>query len=166
MTRWDRIAALLLLGFAAYTAIAAREMGYLQGRIPGPGFLPLWIGVALGVAALAILAGSRESREETPPTATAPRTDDAGHAAAGETPPAAGRFGPTLALIAITVAAVALIERAGMMAALALMLLGLVRILGGAWRTAVLTAVGLPAAFHLVFALWLKVPLPRGPWGF
>ena len=53
-----------------------------------------------------------------------------------------------------------------MSAALGLLLLGLVRIFGASWRMAVLTAVGLPLAMHVVFGLWLKVPLPRGPWGF
>jgi uncharacterized protein (DUF58 family) len=53
-----------------------------------------------------------------------------------------------------------------MLAAICLMLLALARILGATWRTAVLTATGLPLALYVIFALWLKVPLPRGPWGF
>lgn len=58
---WDRLVALLLLAFAVYTIAAARQTGYLQERIPGPGFAPFWIGVGLAVAALAVLAGTRKS---------------------------------------------------------------------------------------------------------
>ncbi len=147
MTTWDRLVALLLLVFAAYTIAAARAMTYMQGRVPGPGFMPFWIGVGLAVAALMVLAGSgrRRSREETP---------------------AGGQGVTVVAIIAVTVAGVALIAPLGMAAALGLTLLPLVRLLGATWRTAALTAVGLPLALHLLFAVGLKIPLPRGPWGF
>ncbi len=153
---WDRLAALLLLAFAVYIVAVARQLTYMQGRVPGPGFAPFWIGVGLGVAALAILAGSwREARSGRP----------AGVQAEEEPLPLARPL-TLVAIGAVTIAAVALIERVGMLTALALVLLALGRILGGSWRAAVLTAIGLPLFFHLLFALWLKVPLPRGPWGF
>lgn len=153
---WDRLVALLLLVFAVYIVAVARQLTYMQGRVPGPGFAPFWIGVGLGVAALAILAGSwREVRSGRP----------AGVQAEEEPLPPARPL--TLAAVgAVTIAAVALIERVGMLTALALVLLALGRILGGSWRAAVLTAIGLPLFFYLLFALWLKVPLARGPWGF
>ncbi len=69
-------------------------------------------------------------------------------------------------IAAVTVAAVALIAPLGMLAALGLLLLVLARILGATWRTAAQTAVALPLALHVVFGVWLKVPMPRGPWGF
>lgn len=150
---WDRLVALLLLAFAVYTIAAARQMGYLQGRIPGPGFAPFWIGVGLAVAALAVLAGTR--RDGEPPEPGTPPEPDA-----------PGRPATLLAVAAVTVAAVALIGTLGLLAALGLMLLAQVRIFGGSWRTALLTAIALPLAFHLLFALWFKVPLPPGPWGF
>lgn len=141
----DRIAALLLLIFAVYTMAAARDMGFARGRIPGPGFAPFWIGLALAVASIAILAGSRRQARQV-----------------GSSTPAS----TAIALAAVTVAAVALIGPLGMLAALALMLVIMTRLLGAAWRTSVVTAVALPVALHLVFGVWLKVPLPGGPWGF
>ena len=125
-------------------------MTYAQGRTPGPGFAPFWIGLGLAAAALAVLVRREPARAGQPPAQV----------------PARGGVGTMLAIAALTVLSVALIERVGMTAALALLLLGLVRVFGGPWRTAVLTAVALPAFLSLLFGRWLQVPLPRGPWGF
>ena len=153
---WDRAVALLLLAFAAYIIAVAQRLTYMQGRVPGPGFAPFWIGVGLGVAALTILAGSWREARSGRPAGVQPEEEPL--------PPA--RPLTLVGIGAITIAAVALIDRIGMLTALSLMLLVLVRILRGSWRAAVATAVGLPLLFYLLFALWLKVPLPRGPWGF
>lgn len=147
---WDRLVAVLLLVFAVYTMAAAREMGFMRGRIPGPGFAPLWIGAALAVSALAILAGSLRGRQA------------AGKISA-ETP---GAGLTALGMTAVTIAAILLVEPLGLIASIGLLLLGLVRLMGGSWSSAALTAVGLPFVLYLVFGLWLRVPLPRGPWGF
>ncbi len=155
--RWDRLAALLLLIFALYVIVEARKLSYTQGRVPGPGFAPFWIGVGMGVAALAILAETWRPRPgyraEPVPQPELP-------------PPQRVGWGTPLAMVAAMVAAVASAERLGILTALGLMLLVLVRILRGSWWAAVATALGLPLLFYLLFALWLKVPLPRGPWGF
>jgi putative tricarboxylic transport membrane protein len=148
----DRSVAAILLLFAAYTIAAARDMSYMQGRAPGPGFAPFWIGVALALASLTILLRR--------PERTAPAMDRS------PGPAAAGSASTFLTMIAVTVVAVVLVERLGMIAALALLLAGLVRLLGGSWRSAGLTAVILPMGLYALFGRWLQVPLPRGPWGF
>ena len=150
----DRFAALVLLLLSLYTIAAARDMSYMRGRIPGPGFAPFWIGLSLAVASIAILVGSR--RQQRP----------AHEAEAGERHDAGSSASVVVAVAAVTVAAVALIGPLGIVAALALMLVIMTRLLGADWRTSVATAVALPVALHLVFGVWLKVPLPRGPWGF
>src|SRR3970282_23669 len=113
---WDRLAALLLLAFAVYIVAVARQLTYMQGRVPRPGFAPFWIGVG---------PGGRQEEEPPPPA----------------------RSLTLVAIGAVTIAAIALIERVGMLTALALVLLALGRILGGSWRAAVLTAIGLPLFF-------------------
>jgi putative tricarboxylic transport membrane protein len=128
-------------------------MSYMQGRAPGPGFAPLWIGVGLALAALAILV-------RRPPRVA--RAAEAPRAA-----PVAGATASTLlAMTGVTVLAVAVVEPLGMIVALAILLVGLVRIFGGSWRTAGMTALILPLGLFLLFGRWLQVPLPRGPWGF
>jgi hypothetical protein len=167
MGRGDRAVALLLLVLAAYTITAARDMTYMQGRTPGPGFAPFWIGVGLALASGAILIRRRGR------LARGPAEDGSGvgsGGAPGGEPARAhaqDRRNATTAIAAgLTLAAVVLIGPLGMSAALALLLLGFVRVLGGSWRQAGVTAVALPAGLYILFALWLKVPLPRGPWGF
>lgn len=149
----DRIAAVLLLIFAVYTMAAARDMGFARGRVPGPGFAPFWIGMALAIASLAILAEAFRQPKSAPDAHESPR---------GVSVPVS----IVVAFAVVTVTAVALIGPLGMLASLALMLAIMTRLLGAAWRTSVLTAVALPVALHLVFGVWLKVPLPRGPLGF
>lgn len=165
MRIWDRAVALLLLAFAIYVIAAARDMAYFRGRIPGPGFAPFWIGLGLALAAAAVLLGTlRNGRAEEQPM-------DGGETGAGGTAPAEGtarplRPGTSLLLVALIPGAVLLANPLGMLTALGIMLLTGARVLGAPWRSALLVSLALPAAFHLVFAMWLKVPLPRGPWGF
>jgi len=150
--RSNRLAGLILLVFAIYTIAAAHAMSYMQGRTPGPGFAPFWIGVGLAIASLAIVsrrAGGSGQSAGTGAGGTAPR-----------------RVSTLVAIAAVTVLGVALIEPLGMIAALALLLLGLTRVLGGSWRTAGLTAIALPLGLYVLFGRWLQVPLPRSPWGF
>lgn len=153
MARWDRLTGALLLGFAVYTIVAAAGMGYWQGRIPGPGFAPIWIGAGLALCALVLLV-RRPAGQDAPPPAPAVRE--------------AGRREALLALGigAVTTAAMLLIPRIGMLAGLGLLLVVLIRLLGGTWRAALGSGLALPIAFHLVFVRWLAVSVPRGPWGF
>lgn len=180
--RWDRAVAAAVLLFAAYVVDTARGMAYWQGRIPGPGFVPLWLGIGLAVAAAGVLATARQAPRGGPPAPGArtrgPEAGTHGHgtgatARGAEAPvpseaaaAAPGRPTAAAGLAAAAVIAVALVERIGMALALVLLVAASVRLLGGAWRTALLAAVGLTAGLVLLFGRWLQVPLPRGPWGF
>ncbi|MDR7555110.1 MAG: tripartite tricarboxylate transporter TctB family protein [Armatimonadota bacterium] len=174
--RWDRVVAAAVLAFALYVIAEARRMAYWQERIPGPGFAPLWLGIGLAVAAVGVLASSRPGA-----TGRADSTRGLSDARAPGTAPPAGPSPPTSGalpaavrgartvvwgLAAVTVVAVALLERIGTGATLVLLLASSVRLLGGSWRTALLAAAGLTAGLVWLFGRWLQVPLPRGPWGF
>lgn len=150
--RWDRLAAVVLLAFAGYTVASGVGMGYWQGRIPGPGFAPIYIGVGLALAALIMLLR---------PALTAHRRD---HPPADRAE-ARRELALALQIVAIAVAATLLTPWLGMMIAVGLLLLGLVKLLGGSWRSAASTAVLLPALLYLLFVRWLQVPVPKGPWG-
>src|SRR5574341_1620002 len=101
MQRADRMTGLLLLAFAGYTLVSGWQMGYWQGRIPGPGFAPIWIAVGLAICGVLLVL-----RRGPPGTAQ------------GEAAPARPRRGGTgtsqevilaAAIAAATVAAVLLI---------------------------------------------------------
>ncbi len=152
--RRDRFTAVVLLVFAGYTIVSAWRLGYWQGRIPGPGFAPIWVGAGLALAAVVMLLRNLASRG---PAAEVPPGDRR-----------AGRREARLAveIVATTVVTVLLVPWVGLITAVGLLLLALVKLLGGPWRTAVATAVLLPAVFYVLFVRWLQVPVPTGPWGF
>jgi hypothetical protein len=144
--RNDQVSGLVLLALALFVAWANRA--YPVGSLvdPGPGFLPLALAVFLGATGLLIAA------------------------AGGRSP----RFGETrwpelvravVILVACGFAAIAL-ERLGYrltMAALLVFFLGVVERKNPYVTAAV--AIGFSLVSYLVFATWLRVPLPLGPGG-
>ena len=158
MRRADRLTGFLLLALAGYTIAAGWRMSYWQGRIPGPGFAPIWIGAGLALCALFLLL-----RRVAPfPARPAGEHVQPEERVTGPT----GELMLAAEITAVTIAVVLLIPRVGMMAGVAALLLALIKLLGGSWRSAVATAVILPVAFYMVFVRWLAVPVPKGPWGF
>jgi hypothetical protein len=62
---------------------------------------------------------------------------------------------------------VGLVEPLGFVVAVAAYLVFLLRAVEKEpWPTSLLVAVGTVAVLFALFRLWLKVPLPKGPWGF
>ena len=62
---------------------------------------------------------------------------------------------------------VAALPRIGFLPATAVFLLALVRLLGVfSWARAIAFSGAIAIASHVVFRLWLGMPLPRGPFGF
>ena len=147
----DRVTAVLLLAFSvAFAAGALKHYSWWGDEGPGPAFLPFWLGLLMAVLAALLLARSLRERER------------------GEEWLPRGRgLRDLLAVLGATVAYVALLRFTGMVLGTALFLFVLVRFLGGhRWRVCVAVA-GAAAGFnYLVFAHWLRVPLPEGPFGF
>ena len=120
-------------------------MGSLQN--PGPAYTPVVLaGLLLGFAALVIVMGTR--------------TDPVSAVGWGE-------WRHAVAILAVLAFMAVSLERLGyrltVMAALVVLLLGLER---RHWFTATVFATAFAlASFHL-FAIVLRVPLPRSPWGF
>ena len=147
----DRIAGAALLALAvAFGAGTLRSYAYWGENGPGPAFLPFWLGVVLALLAVMLLAGAIRSRD--PGEAWLPRGDGL------------RRIGLVLGA---TIAYVALLEVLGMAIATTLFLLVLVRWPDRQpWPTTIAVAVVVAALNYLVFARWLRVPLPTGPFGF
>jgi len=138
----------LLAGFFGLVGLVwvwrGLELPYWDRYAPGPGFLPVWIGAILaGLVMVLILRGEAAA-------------------------PAEGGSWRKPALIAASLAICVLAVEwlgfvVGVGAYLAFLLLYVERLpprLGGA------VTVGATLAIYAVFDLWLRVPLPRGPWGF
>ncbi len=146
----DVIAGGLLAALGVYIMIQARQWEYVGFDGPGPGFFPLWYGLAITVLSLwLVLARVLKLRRED--TGVVDWTG-------------AGRALGTWALFA---ASVALMPWLGFVVSFGLLTLILVRIqFARSWRTALFTSVGLGGGFYIVFPLLLDVPLPVGVLGF
>ena len=146
-------AAISMFVFGAITAALSLQLPLGELRMPGTGFFPL----ALGLALMALAAGHGVQLYRARPKAAAPETPAA--------PPAPGGDGATrrVALfVAGVVAAVALLQPLGYALSSFLLMLVLLQILGlRLWYSASIALLS-AAASYVVFLRWLKIPLPSG----
>jgi putative tricarboxylic transport membrane protein len=143
---WSGVA---LAALGIYIVIQARQWEYLGPEGPGPGFFPLWYGVAmLGLSVLLIVSNLRRASA---------RGDAIEWVRVGRA------FSTWLALAV----SVALFEPLGFVVSFALLTYFIVAVMyRRPLKTAALTAVASAAGFYLVFDRALNVPLPAGVLGF
>jgi putative tricarboxylic transport membrane protein len=147
--RGDVVSGAVLAGLGLYIIVEARRWEYLGADGPGPGFFPLWYGIAMLALALLLVATS---------------------VGGGSAPPAAGRrrelARALLAWVALA-ACVALASVLGFLIAFGLFTLFVVAVM---YRRPLLpalaVAVGCAVAFYLLFPVALNVALPTGVFGF
>jgi putative tricarboxylic transport membrane protein len=132
---------LALGGLGAYIIFQASRWEYIGADGPGPGFFPLWYGIAMAGLSLALVFFSVRS-------ADAERLDWGG----------AGR---ALSTWAALVACVALLKVAGFFVCFAALTFFIVAVMyRRPLKVAVVVAAGATAAFYVVFPLALGVRLP------
>ena len=142
---WSGIA-LALLG--ATIVVQAWQWEYLGPEGPGPGFFPLWYGLAmLALSALLVVSNLRR----------APR----------RTPVEWSRVGRALCAWLALAVSVALFKVLGFVVSFALLTYFMVAVMyRKPPKTAALAALASGAGFHLLFDLALGMPLPSGSLGF
>lgn len=142
----DRVAggALVLVGL--YTLWESRVLPLGTLRSPGPAYMPVLLALLLVLlGALIVLAGAAGAPIRTLGWAEAPRA---------------------VTIVVACAAAVFVHDRLGYRVTMTLLLLFLIGVVERRHPVfAVLFAVGLAVVTFLVFDTWLRVPLPRGPWG-
>jgi putative tricarboxylic transport membrane protein len=141
---------LALAALGAYTIVQAWQWEYLGDDGPGPGFFPLWYGIAMVVLSAALVISS----------ATRVRSADAGGVDWR-------RIGRALAIWAALAASVACFKLLGFVLSFAALTLFIVAVMFRR-RLAVAAAVAaaMSASFYLLFPLALGVQLPVGVFGF
>ena len=145
----DVVSGAVLAALGAYIVSAAWRWDYSTAEGPGPGFFPMWYGVAMVVLSLVLVLRSGFSAA-TPEKAV----DWTG-------------IGRALIVWAAFAVCVALIKPLGFLLALALLTLFVVAVMyGQPLKVALAVAVGNAAGFYLVFGLALQLSLPAGPLGF
>jgi putative tricarboxylic transport membrane protein len=137
----DRWAALVLAAFGIFITGQAWRLPYWLDRSPGPGFVPLWLGLLLTICAGLVFVRGRTSRAE--PAEPLPNRLNA------------------IALAAITTLVAAAVPLTGLVAATAVLTAA------AGWkldprRPMAIGAATLATPFlvWLIFVRWLGVPLP------
>jgi putative tricarboxylic transport membrane protein len=146
----DLISAFCVAAFGVYVAVASARLPYVSEHGPGPGFMPLWLGIGLILLSL-FLIGVDLARP------------------ASERTRKSGNWPVIRALVGwfVLMGSIIFLPRLGFTLSLALLTIFLVIVLDrrSVW-TALSIAFGLGLSFYVVFVLALGLPLPSGPWGF
>jgi len=138
------VAAIALL-FGATAAYESTKLPFGTIHSPGPGFFPWWTGILIVLLSLALLVQSLTSRSST---------NREGF----------GRIGKVVALLIVLAAYTFLLDSVGYPLCTFLLVLFMLRVTDPqSWSLAVGVAAITAVGSYIVFAMWLSVPLPRGP---
>jgi putative tricarboxylic transport membrane protein len=135
------------LALVSGTAAAYESSKLLFGTIhsPGPGFFPWWTSILIVLLALLLMVRALASHSST----------------AGED---SGRIAKVALLLVVLSAYTFLLDPLGYLLCTFLLVLFMLRALDPQpWAVAVGMALMTAAGSYVVFAIWLSVPLPRGP---
>ncbi len=150
MIRAEKVTSLLLILFAVFIGFESRK--YPLGTIdnPGPGFLPLLLGVAMAVMAIALTVRVWKN---------------------GTTKihrpfwPEKGGLSKVSLTFVVILLFTALLEITGYMMNIFFLFLILLRPIGRQkWIWSISISLGATLVSYLLFDKWLMIPLPRGIW--
>jgi putative tricarboxylic transport membrane protein len=146
MNRIETAAGGVVLAVGLSFLIGALSFPFLLQGIPGPGFLPLLVSFGIIGAGVVIVFGAVRDRAR----------------AAVKWPPISGWLRVVLMLAAMA-ASFLLLEALGFVIVTALFMAVMVYCLGErSWRILVTVPVLSAVGLYIVFAVWLRVPLPKG----
>lgn len=147
----DLLAGISIAVFGLYVTVASSRLAYVSEYGPGPGFLPLWLGIGLFVVSLFLIVGNIAVRAREPVSK----------------PEAWVISGRAFAGWCALIVAIFLLRWIGFSVSLALLTGFLIWVLEGrSPPTAVGVALSLAIVFHLIFVFALGLSMPVGPWGF
>ena len=148
MNRADTIAGIAFAALGLFMVLDSWKMPYLMEGVPGPAFLPRWIGIGLLAAGAVIAVNAIRGRAPV----------EAGVA----WPDAIGWRRVVLMLGAIAVSLLVL-EKLGFLITTTLFVAVVIFGLGvRSWVTLVSVPLLAATGLYIVFAVWLSVPLPKG----
>ena len=146
-----QIAGGALFVVAALVAYRSLQLRYFTSLGPGPGFFPLWLSLALGGLALAMILDATFRRGERMAADLLPDRDGGLR---------------VLAILAVLAGAALGLERLGFTLTMFVVTMVVLAALGRR-RPLGMLAVAIPCSFgaYYAFTRWLNVPLPAGPLG-
>jgi hypothetical protein len=138
--------AVFLLGIAT-TVVAWQTLPYTGEFGPGPGFLPLWLGIALVVCSIPVIITDLRNRDRSEKLFQ----------------PETWKCLKVLILIVVVFLTLPVM---GFSAGLALITAGGMRIMGKrSWISCVVTVIATAVCIHYLFGQWLSIPIPEGMLG-
>ena len=144
MGRRDAIVAAVALTLGAATVYESSKLPFGTIHSPAPGFFPWWTSVLIVLLALVLMVQALT-----------------GSSAAGE---GSGRIAKVALLLVVLSAYTFLLDPLGYLICTFLLVLFMLRVLDPQqWTVALAMAVITAVGSYVVFAVWLSVPLPRGP---
>ena len=145
MVRRDVVVATVALAFGAIAAYESSKLQFGTVHSPGPGFFPWWTSAVIVLLALILLVQAL-----TPHSSTAQD--------------GSGRIAKVAALLVVLAAYTFLLEPLGYPLCTFLLVLFMLRATDPQrWSVALGMAAITAVGSYIVFAVWLSVPLPRGP---
>jgi putative tricarboxylic transport membrane protein len=145
MSKRDIGVAALTLIFGAAAAYESAKLPFGTVHSPGQGFFPWWISAVIFLLALLLLFQALTSRSDV--------------AREGS-----GRIGKVGALLVILAAYTFMLEPLGYPLSTFLLVLFMLRVIDTQrWAVALGMALITSVGSYVVFAIWLSIPLPRGP---
>lgn len=147
MNKAEVTAAGVVLAFGVAFLVGALGFPSLTAGTPGPGFLPLLISIGVILSGVALLAGALRGTSlfKTP-----------------SWPSLAGWRHVGLMLVAMAVAFLFLEELGFLLATTAFMAAMIYALGERSWRMLVAVPPASALVLYMVFAVWLRVPLPKG----
>lgn len=146
MRKVDRVVYLVIALFGVFVAFQGRQWGLILDRIPGPGFWPFWIGIAMIVVALWPLALTFFDKSESKPNPFVKKDLYSFAVIIG-----GGLFVAVFSNVSGMLVAI------GIMTAAVSLLMGMKKL-----PVVIGVSIGMPLVMFLLFDLFLGVPLPRG----
>lgn len=150
LKRADQVAGLLLLLLSVYVIYTGLGYGYWVETAPGPGFMPLWLGIALGICSILLILGT-----------LAPDANNARWLPEGE---AAKQL---FFVVGLSIVTTILTFWVGMVIASGLYMAAVLFYLEPTQKKQnTIISILTPVLVWALFSYWLRVPMPTSPLGF
>jgi putative tricarboxylic transport membrane protein len=139
------IGGIVVLAVGLLITFSASRLTYMSEFGPGPGLLPLWIGIALSACACAVIVKAVRRLRVTHERFFQPKTQEVGF------------------ILATLIVSFLLLPLTGLSLGLALFTGFTMRVTGRhGWVLCVLMAVATALAVRIIFGYVLDIPLPKG----